>query len=119
MATPNDIADEMKKISEKVQNTLRRKGSDYSGNTDTFSSFKTTSSLSNVPTEKVIFTRIADKMSRIGNILDTENKVKDETVEDTIVDCIGYLVLLKSYLHEKNNTLVKKVVVEEDDGLPV
>lgn len=56
-------------------------------------------------TEVGLWTRFRDKTSRMltflrGNAL----KVKEETIEDTIIDACNYLILLAGYLKWKRDT---------------
>jgi hypothetical protein len=46
--------------------------------------------------------RMTDKMSRLAQFTKNgELKVKDESLEDTLVDLINYAVLLRAYTIEK------------------
>jgi len=101
MTTPQDIAKLMECTSDKMVKTLIAKGTDYSGNADTFVNFKLSSSIAGVPTEKTILVRMSDKISRLGGLLDRPPMVADEGIEDTLDDLIGYCILMKGYLIEK------------------
>lgn len=47
--------------------------------------------------------RIYDKVNRMETLLDgVENDVKDENIEDTMLDILGYLVLTLHYIQFKN-----------------
>ena len=45
--------------------------------------------------------RISDKVHRLENLTNRDNLVSDESVEDTLVDVLGYLVLIFTYNEEK------------------
>ena len=52
--------------------------------------------------EQGILVRITDKISRLSQYTKNgELQVKDESVEDTLVDIINYTVLLRAYLKEQ------------------
>jgi hypothetical protein len=51
-----------------------------------------------VPIARAILVRMTDKMSRISNLLDKENSVKDEKIEDSIYDLINYAAILRAWL---------------------
>ena len=82
--------------------TAIAKNSDYAGfSKDPFANFKN-STIVNVPIEKGIMVRMMDKVSRITTLLDKEAKVKDESIQDTLMDLINYTAILKSYLKNKS-----------------
>lgn len=102
MTTPKDIANMMLVTAKKMSDTLIAKGTDYSGDTDTFGNFKLSSSITGVPVEKTILVRMADKFARLGGLLDRPPMVADEGIEDTLDDLIGYCILMKGYLKERD-----------------
>lgn len=78
--------------------TAIAKNSDYGGsNKDPYANFRN-STIAGVSVEQGIVVRMADKISRIGTLLQKEAKVKDEAIEDTLMDLINYTAILKSYL---------------------
>lgn len=80
----------------------KRKNNDYAGEKtiDPFKNFRG-SEFVKVPPPRAILVRIMDKISRVSNLLEQENAVKDESINDTLNDVINYFAILKSYL--KNN----------------
>lgn len=82
-----------------------KKNSDYSRGTDAFANFKT-SELVQVPVERGILVRIMDKVSRISNLLDGEAEVKDESLEQTVLDAMNYFNLLLTYIQQKETVNV-------------
>lgn len=80
-------------------NIAKKKNSDYANSGDPFKNFKG-SEFIGVNPARAILVRLSDKISRIANLLDREEKVKDEKIEDTINDAINYLAILKSYIKE-------------------
>lgn len=79
---------------------IRVKNSDYAGESDFYRNFRS-AELVGVSVERAILVRVLDKISRISNLLDKEAKVKDEKIDDTMVDAINYLNLLLVYLQNK------------------
>jgi len=78
------------------------KNKDYAGSKDPFNNFKQVELLGVTTLEKGILVRMSDKMSRICNLIDKENVVKDEKITDTLIDLANYCIILKCYLEVKN-----------------
>lgn len=75
---------------------MRKKNADYAGDEDPFKNFRN-AQLIGLTVEQAILVRILDKLARIGNLLDKEAQVADETLEDTLMDCANYLNILAAY----------------------
>lgn len=85
--------------------TLKNKNHDYSMGEDEFRNFKLITQIRpKVSAYDGLMVRICDKMARIGNLIDANAKVKNESVVDTIDDAINYFVILKA-LYTVNNKL--------------
>jgi hypothetical protein len=84
---------------------VRKKNADYAEEVDPFKNFKF-STLINTPPEQAILVRVCDKMARVANLLQPgkEAKVKDETIQDTILDMINYLAILRAYISDKKSS---------------
>jgi len=77
------------------------KTTDYAKQSDIFSSLRATEQLGLCPVSTGILVRVVDKISRIINLLDCQNvAVKDESITDSIMDIINYLVLLAAAIKE-------------------
>lgn len=76
---------------------IKSKNADYATSLDQFKNFRS-AEIVGVNPKRAILVRTADKLSRISNLLEKENKVKDESIEDSIIDAIGYLAILKVWL---------------------
>jgi hypothetical protein len=76
------------------------KNTDYGATDDALRNFRLCENMG-IPIDIGILTRLGDKMARIGKII-TSGKVavKSETVEDTIMDAINYLVILRAAIME-------------------
>lgn len=81
---------------------MKVKNADYGASTDALRNFRLCDMLG-VPLTHGIVTRLGDKLARIGKIVTSgETAVKSETVTDTILDAINYLVILKAAIDEKD-----------------
>lgn len=89
-----------KKLSSRGLEIMRAKNHDYSKG-HPLGNFMVAESLQVCSAEDGIIVRISDKLSRLASILKKGTKVKDESVEDTIVDAINYLVLLAAVIEYK------------------
>ena len=79
---------------------IRSKNLDYGSEVDPFKNFRM-AQLVGVSVERAILVRVSDKLARISNLLDKEAAVKDETIDDTLIDSINYLNILLVYLQSK------------------
>lgn len=88
-----------------MEETMIRKNHDYSWwdtETDPFKNFKLVSYLSVTSVERGLLVRMCDKMSRISSLIDTDWKVKDEAITDTLVDLANYSLILSLYIKSKS-----------------
>lgn len=74
------------------------KNADYADE-DPFKNFRMSVQVGVSP-ERAILVRLSDKISRISRLLDKEPSVCTERIEDTILDGINYLAILKAYLQQ-------------------
>jgi hypothetical protein len=87
MITPHEKTAAMEKIFAHALEIAIAKGHDYSGIEDGMKNFRTFG-------WKGIVVRLEDKMQRLINFAKSdEMKVKDESVEDTLLDLINYAAL--------------------------
>jgi len=80
---------------------LERKNDDYGNNVDPFKNFRVSVSVGVEP-ERAILVRLSDKISRVSSLLSRKAEVKDETIEDTIMDAINYLAILRTLLKDRD-----------------
>ena len=95
------------KFIESIKNTyakgvelIERKNHDYAGVDNPFKNFES-ALVVGIPVDQAILVRVLDKLSRVSNLLGKEAEVKDEAIEDTLLDAINYLAILKAYLEDK------------------
>lgn len=84
----------------KGKSLMTAKNADYSKST-ALGNFFVAEALQACSAENGIIVRMSDKLSRIVSILEKGNQVKDESVQDTLVDIINYTVLLGAVIREK------------------
>ncbi len=82
----------IKKIAEEVTELLLQKNKDYGDTAN-----NPISIFSKLDSTEALMARIDDKLSRI------KNKGINDKTEDTVTDLIGYLILLKVSLRQKND----------------
>lgn len=81
---------------------VEAKNTDYASGNDPFKNFRAAEMLG-MTLEQGILLRMSDKMARIGNLLKSEQKVTDESIEDTLLDLMNYANILLSYQQSKQN----------------
>jgi hypothetical protein len=80
--------------------TMKKKNADYTGSKDDnpFANFEAVEAFG-LDTEIGFLTRMTDKMARIASFVKNgELKVKDESVQDTLLDLANYSMLFAAYL---------------------
>ena len=88
----------------KARELMKRKNADYAGRkgNEPFANFTRCEAMGICSTEQGFLVRMTDKMSRLSSFVDAGVfEVKDESLEDTIVDIINYAVLFQSYVQSK------------------
>lgn len=86
----------------------KAKNADYAGvnaDVDPFANFARVEALGICKTEVGFLTRMTDKLCRIASFVAKGTlMVKDESVEDTLLDLANYCLLLGAYLAEKKRS---------------
>ncbi len=106
---PEDIIDAewvFKFLEEKTRKmiaTARAKNSDYTGESvNPFSNFSCVEKLGITTTEIGLLTRMTDKFCRIASLVKKGSfQVRDESIEDTLLDLSNYSLLLAAYIASK------------------
>jgi len=80
----------------------RRKSSDYATEDNPFKNFNV-AEIFGIPVQKAILVRMADKMMRVSNLIDSDAKVKDESILDSLSDLANYATILRVYIEWKKS----------------
>jgi len=119
MIHKNDYFQKLLTVFDNCHKIMGDKNADYSSDTDPFSNFKIVEALGVCTTEQGMIARITDKLSRLSKLLHPNSKgakVKDESVDDTIMDQINYLCILLVYLqHKREKAEEDAAALKEDD----
>lgn len=92
-----------KECCEKMIAITAAKNADYTGAGDNpFANFSRVEAMGISSTEQGFLTRMLDKMCRIGSFVQKGVlMVKDESVEDTLLDLANYCILMAGYIRSK------------------
>ena len=88
---------------QKMIETTRKKNADYTGNQqDPFANFTKADELGICSTEQGFLVRLTDKLARVISFVQKGIlEVKDETVEDTLIDMANYCILMAGYIKSR------------------
>lgn len=106
--TQKELIEFQEKTFSNLLSLLKSKNDDYTNNVgnknnDALKNFKLVEHYDVCTTEQGMFARMSDKFSRLASFISSGTlSVKEEAVEDTLKDLIGYSVLFLTYLDEKN-----------------
>ena len=89
-----EFLNQIKNSQEKGLELIHKKNADYAGEKKPFKNFDTVEYICGISSEKGILVRMCDKLVRIENLLNTKAKVKDESIEDTLLDLANYSYIL-------------------------
>lgn len=101
--TREEFFEYQSEVFDKLKALTRKKNTDYAGNGgDAFNNFTRIEAIGVATTEQGFLTRMFDKFSRVISFMQNgELQVKDESVEDTLLDLANYCVLMAGYLKSK------------------
>lgn len=88
----------------RMNEICKAKNQDYSGGGDVyaFNNFKESAMVAGGTVEQGFLFRMSDKMSRVRNLTKAGTAaVKDESIQDTLMDLANYAILMMGYLHDK------------------
>ncbi len=101
----------------------KKKNADYAGSgDDPFSNFRQIGGLVQMPNviEIGFLTRMSDKFSRIGSFISNGTlQVKEESVEDTLLDLANYCLLFAGYIKSLNKRKTIDPVPMPSSGKPL
>lgn len=117
--TTERLIEHHQKMCDRGRELMVRKNSDYkAGSGDPFANFRSAAWLRCSP-ETGILLRVQDKMSRIVSFLERgELAVSDESVQDSCIDAVNYLLILSAMLEERRERGVKERAVHPLFSLP-
>lgn len=92
---------------QRMQEITKAKNADYTGNdADPFANFTRVEKLGICSTEQGFLTRMTDKLCRISSFVQKGTlQVKDESVQDTLLDLANYAILMSGFLKSKLSQL--------------
>ena len=95
----NPLLDSMAQTFQRCLELAQKKNADYAAGSDPFKNFRA-SELVGVDPGRAILVRLTDKLSRLGNLLDAEPKVQNESARDTLDDMVNYAAILIALLED-------------------
>ena len=104
--TRDDLIRNHEMLCNMARELMKKKNADYAGKKgiEPFANFTRVEAMGICPTEVGFLVRVTDKMSRLSSFMESGKlEVANESFEDTIVDVINYMVLLHSYLKDKQH----------------
>jgi len=111
------------KTCKRLMEVTKAKNADYTGgNDDPFANFRQIEKLVSVPNvvEIGFVTRMSDKLARIGSFVTKgELKVKEESVEDTLLDLANYCILMAGFLKSRAPVIKETFRDYEPNGIHV
>ena len=104
------ICDEARKLSEAKNNDYASPDMYSLDPHRVFRNFRVCELLGICSTEQGFLVRLTDKISRLTNLLKPEHEqaVKDESIDDTLLDVVNYAILLMGYRKNKRELEVEK-----------
>ena len=87
----------------------KSKGKGYGSEEDSLANLKLSEIVGVCPTEIGVYTRLLDKVYRLGRLL-VRDDIPHEGVVDTVADLINYAVYILAILEEKGKLRLKDVL---------
>lgn len=101
----NPLLSYMREATAKMVATAEKKNADYTGGAaDPFANFMVVEQLDVVSAETGILVRLTDKFMRVRSFIKKGVlQVKDETVEDTLLDMANYCLIMAALIKQKRS----------------
>lgn len=101
--TREEYLKEFESITKRMLEITKAKNADYTGTSgDPFKNFKIVEEVGICSTAQGFLTRMMDKVARINSFVQKGTlEVKDESVEDTLLDLANYSILFRCYIKSK------------------
>lgn len=108
MFTPKEALEAQEQLFAKALEIVKVKRVDYSGDTDPFLNFRQ-SQFWGVEAWRGAAIRLMDKLSRFKQLADHagQGQVKDESIQDTVIDLLNYSVIVYLLWLEQQGKTVK------------
>lgn len=81
-------------FTEKMRETVLKKGDDYAGQADRLQNFKLAGNIAGDDATKNCLHAISTKVARLSQLLNSGSEPKNESVEDTLLDLANYSFLM-------------------------
>lgn len=106
--TREELLKQHQAFTARMYEICKAKNSDYAGAGDPFANFRRAEAMGVCSTEQGFMVRMIDKLSRISTLVQpgATAQVKDESVEDTLMDLANYSFLLWAMLRDRKGRSV-------------
>ncbi len=104
---------------QKMIAVTKAKNQDYCGpqGSDPFKNFRTPEFFGFASAEQGFLTRMCDKFARVSSFVQAGVlQVKDETVEDTLIDLANYAILLAGFIRDRRESKWEGPRVAKDES---
>lgn len=101
-----------REVCDRMVEVTKNKSHDYAGfaDDDPFANFRVVESCGVASVEQGFLTRMMDKISRINSFVKQGVcNVKDEKIEDTLIDLANYSILMAGYIRSKKEDEDSKI----------
>ena len=111
-----NLIESTEKLFQEALDTMKKKNADYAGDSSSMRNFELSADVAGIKMSKGILVRLMDKMTRIGNLMERDAQVANESVFDTIQDAINYSAILLHALRiedDQKNTVLASSLIKE------
>jgi hypothetical protein len=98
MDTKNSLIETAEAMFNECLETLGKKAHDYANDNNAFSNFEFSAGVAGIEPTQSMMVLIGVKIARLTELLSAGKEPMNESIADTIKDCINYLAILHSYL---------------------